>query len=120
MVSTNGYEQILIVLYKDIIIKEKIPGCYVIMNNKIYDNYKEVFFSIKNILTQNDLYSLNIETITTDSEKALIKAIYNIFPKIKHFNCYYHYKQDLIRNFKKAGLYKKNLNMEKIMNVKLS
>ena len=104
----NGYEQILIVLYKDIIIKEKIPGCYVIMNNKRYDNYKEVFISIKNILTQNELYSLNIETITTDSEKALIKAIYNIFPKIKHFNCYYHYKQDLIRNFKKAGLYKKN------------
>ena len=87
------------------------------MNNKRYDNYKEVFFSIKNIITQNDLYSLNIETITTDSEKALIKAIYNIFPKIKHFNCYYHYKQDLIRNFKKAGLYKKNLKIEKIMNV---
>ena len=28
----NGYKQILIILYKDI--KEKIPGCFFVMNNK--------------------------------------------------------------------------------------
>ena len=39
----NGYEQILIILYKDIITKEKIPGCYIIMNNKRYDIYKDIF-----------------------------------------------------------------------------
>ena len=33
----NGYKQILIILYKDIIIKEKISGYFVIMNNKQYN-----------------------------------------------------------------------------------
>ena len=103
----NGFEQILIVLYKDIITKEKIPGCYIIMNNKKFEIYKEIMFSLKNILTQNGIYELEIETITTDAELALIKAINHIFPKIKHFNCYFHYKQDLIRKFKKEKLYKK-------------
>ena len=56
------------------------------------------------------MYQFEIETVTTDSELALIKAIKTIFPKIKHFNCYFHYKQDLIRRFKKEGLYKRKQN----------
>ena len=106
----NGFEQILIILYKDIITKEKIPGCYIIMNNKKYEIYKEIFLSLKNIITQNQLYTFEIETISTYQELALIKAIKNIFPKTKHFNCYFHYKQDLIRRLKKAGLYKRKTN----------
>ena len=38
----NEFEQILIILYKDVITMEKIPGCYIIMNNKKYEIYKEV------------------------------------------------------------------------------
>ena len=38
----NGYEQILIILYKDVITKEKIPGCYIFLNNKRYEINKEV------------------------------------------------------------------------------
>ena len=73
------------------------------MNNKKYELYKEIFRSFYNIITQNNLYEINIESITTDSEIALIKAIHNIFPGIKHFNCYFHYKQDLLRKMKKYG-----------------
>ena len=58
-------------------------------------------------MTQNGNYELELETITTDAEFALIKAINNIFPKVNHFNCFFHYKQDLIRKFRKEGLYKK-------------
>ena len=50
---------------------------------------------------------MEFESITKDAELASIKAINEVFPKIKHFNCYFHYKQDLIRRFKKEGLYKK-------------
>ena len=77
------------------------------MNNKRYDIYKDIFLSFKNIISQNQLYQLEFESITTDAELALIKAINEVFPKVKHFNCYFHYKQDLIRRFKKEGLYKK-------------
>ena len=40
---------------------------------------------------------INIESITSDVELALIKSIHEIFPGIRHFNCYFHYKQDLIK-----------------------
>ena len=55
------------------------------MNNKKYEIYKEIFLTIRNIITQNNVYQFEIETVTTDSELALIKAIKTVFPKIKHF-----------------------------------
>ena len=113
----NGYEQILIILYKDIITKEKIPGCYIIMNNKKYEIYKEIFLALINILTQNHIYNLDFETITTDVELALIKAVNAAFPMVRHFNCYFHYKQDLIRKFKKAYI-RENPKKKKLMRVK--
>ena len=36
----DGFVQILIILYKDIITNEKLPGCFIIMNNKKYTLYK--------------------------------------------------------------------------------
>ena len=45
--------------------------------------------SFKIILTKNRYYELELETITTDSEIALIKTINHIFPKINHFNCFF-------------------------------
>ena len=63
--------------------------------------------SFKNILTQKGNYELEIETITTDAEIVLIKAINHIFPKIKHFNCFFHYKQEFIKNSEKKEYVKK-------------
>ena len=70
-----GFSQCLILLYKDIITGEKYPGIYTVMNKKNYIIYKLVLESINNILTQDKLYNLEIETITTDAEAALLKAI---------------------------------------------
>ena len=39
--------------------------------------------------------------------KILINAIDKIFPNIKRINCFFHFKQDLIRNIKSYGLYNK-------------
>ena len=88
------------------------------MNNKKYEIYKEIFLALINILTQNHIYNLDFETITTDAELALIKAINFSFPMVRHFNCYFHYKQDLIRRFKKEGLYMRKSKMKKLMRVK--
>ena len=108
----NGFQQILIIQYKDIIIKEKIVGAYLIMNNKKFSLYYEVLNAFKNIITQNGKYKLNIKSITSDAEKALIKAIKKIFPNILHFNCYFHYKKDIKDYLKCLGFTKKkNLNL---------
>jgi hypothetical protein len=40
------------------------------------------FKSVKNILTQNNIYKLQIITITTDTEPTLINAINNNFGMI--------------------------------------
>lgn len=105
----NGYAQILIILYKDKIINEKIPGCYIITNNKTFDIYLEVLNSFNNIITQNGIFDFNLSSITTDNEIALTNAIKIAFPNVKLFYCYFHYKQNLVENLRKRGLLKKKI-----------
>ena len=97
--------QILIFMYKDKITELKIPGLYVLMNGKFKRFYEIIFENIINIITQNNLYKLNINTIVADAEKALIKVIKNYFPISKLVICYFHYKQNIIQNIRKYGLY---------------
>ena len=52
------------------------------MSNKTEIMYNMVFLSIKKIITQNNLYKLNIVTISTDQEAALINAINYTFENI--------------------------------------
>ena len=101
------YEQILIFMYKDIIIYENIVGIYVLMNRKNNLIYEKLFESIYTIVTDNNKINCNVSYIITDNELALMNNIKKIFPKVRHFSCYYHYKKDLLLNIKKYGLYKK-------------
>ena len=57
------------------------------MSNKTEILYNMVFKSVKNILTQNNIYKLQIITITTDTETALINAINNNFDNIHRIGC---------------------------------
>ena len=91
----GNFCQILIIEYKDIILNEKIPGAYIITNNKKYKLYNEILKSFKNIINQNGEYKIQFISITTDDEKALVKAVKNIFPNVIHINCFFHYKKDL-------------------------
>ena len=52
-----------------------------------------VFKSVKNLLTQNNIYKLQIITITTDTEPTLINAINNNFGMINRIGCWFHLKQ---------------------------
>ena len=69
--------------------------------------YDLAFKSVKRILTQNGLYQLNTKTITTDTEPALINAINAIFNDAQRIGCWFHLKQDLIRNARTMGLLNK-------------
>ena len=93
-------------MYKDLITENKNPELYILMNGK-YQKFYEIFFSIIiNILTQENKYILNIETIVADDEKALVNVIKNSFPCSRLINCFFYYKQDLLLNIRKYGLYK--------------
>ena len=74
------------------------------MSNKTEILYDIVFKSVKRILTQNNIFNLEIQTITTDTENALINAINNNFKNIQRLGCWFHLKQDLLREAKILGL----------------
>ena len=100
----DKYSQLLIIIFKDIIISEYLPAFFILMSNKTEILYNQIFCSVKRILTQNNIYNLNIETITTDSEIGLINAINNNFPNSQRIGCLFHLKQDLMREAKTLGL----------------
>ena len=75
------------------------------MTNKTEILYDLIFKSVKRIITQQNIYSLNILTITTDTEIALINAVNNNFPNVTRIGCWFHLNQDLIREAKIMGLF---------------
>ena len=66
--------------------------------------YSIVLKSIKNLLTQQGCYELSLETITMDSEIALINSVNCVFNKVQRIGCWFHMKQDLIRQARIQGL----------------
>ena len=62
------------------------------MSNRTEILYNMAFKSVKNILTQNNIYKLEIKTITTDTEIALINAINDSFDNIQRLGCWFHLK----------------------------
>ena len=53
----------MIIIFKDIINHEYLPGIYILLSNKTEMLYDLAFKSIKRKLTQNSLYKLNIQAI---------------------------------------------------------
>ena len=102
------FKQLLIVMCMDLITKINIPALYILMNGKTEKHYDLVFESIYNIITQYRAIDIEIETIITDTEPALINIVKKFFPNSKRIACFFHYKQDLIRNIRLYCLYKKD------------
>ena len=106
------FSQLLIIIFKDIITSNYYPSFFCLMSIKTEEMYDLVFKSIKRILTQQNIIKLDISTITTDSELALINSIENNFENSKRLGCWFHLNQDLIREAKIMGLFnKKNKNI---------
>ena len=79
------------------------------MRNKTEILYDLIFKSVIRIISQQNVYTLNILTITTDTEIALINAVNNNFPKVTRIGCWFHLNQDLIREAKIMGLFNKKI-----------
>jgi len=75
------------------------------MSNRYEELYNIVLQSIKTILTQYDIINLNIETITSDSEKALVNSLNNNFDDFQRVSCWFHMKQNIIKNAKQNGFF---------------
>ena len=103
-----NFAQLLIILFKDSIISQYIPCFYILMSNKTEILYDLIFKSIIRILTQNNLYHIKFETITTDTEIALINAIKINFENSTRLACWFHLKQNLLNQAKTCGLLNKN------------
>lgn len=97
-------------MYKDTITELKIPVLYIIMNSKKEDLYNLFLESIYRLLSNNNQLNLELKTIVTDQEQALINNIKKFFPKIQRISCSFHYKQDILRNMRIYGLLKKKEN----------
>ena len=103
----KDFSELMIIIFKDIIIHEYIPCFYILLSNKSEMLYDLAFKSVKRIITQNGLHQINIQTITTDSEASLINAINANFNETQRIGCWFHLKQDLIRNARIMGLLNK-------------
>ena len=97
----------MIIIVKDIIIHDYFHGFYILLSNKSEMLYDLAFKSLKRLLTQNGLYQLNIKTITTDTEVALINSINANFNDSQRIGNWFHLKQNSIRNARIMGLLNK-------------
>ena len=104
----KGMCQILIFMFKDSLTKEKIPGLFVVTNNKTEELYASLLHKIKLILTQNNIYKLGFQYIISDNEIALINSINSVFPEIRRISCFFHYAQNIRKNLSKYGFLKKD------------
>jgi len=60
-----GIIKIIIIMFKDVICKEKISGMFIVSINKLEETYLKIFNSVYNILTQNGNYDIKIKYIVT-------------------------------------------------------
>ena len=93
----------LIIIFKDIITSEYYPGFYILMSNKTEILYDLVFKAVIRLITQQNIFKLEFQTITTDTENALINAVTNNFPEVHRLGCWFHLNQDLIREARTMG-----------------
>jgi len=103
-----GYTQMLIFMYKDIITELKVSGIYILLNSKKEYIYDLIFQSLLKIIFKNKMENIKFETIVTDQEIALINIVKKYFPKAKKIAFLFDFKQDILRNLKSYGLYKKD------------
>ena len=62
-------------MYKDILTDLKIPGIYILLNNKTQRLYNLAFERLINILSENITYDLDIKSIITYSETLFFKTV---------------------------------------------
>ena len=103
--STKEFYQILILMYYDENSCKKVPGSYILINNKLFKGYTIALNAFKRILTGEDKIPINLYSITTDFEVSLIEEVQNVFPKSRIVGCMFHYIKQLRLLLSKYGLF---------------
>ena len=75
------------------------------MLNKTEILYDLVFKAVIRLIMYQNIFKLEFQTITTDTEIALINAVTNHFPEVHCLGCWFHLNQDLIREASTMGLF---------------
>ena len=95
-IETKEYYQLCIIIYFDETANKKIPGDFLLLNNKFENSYILALSSIKNLLTINDTINISLESITCDFEKALLNSINKVFVNVRIICCLFHF----VKNYK--------------------
>lgn len=114
-ITTKDYYQLIVIMYYDTNANKKIPGCYILINNKSKQGYLKAFSAFKRLLTIENTIEINIKSITSDFEEALMNAINESFPKIRKVGCLFHYIKQLRLNMNKKGLINENFNHKEFL-----
>lgn len=75
------------------------------MNNKSQISYKIVLNKLYNLITYHNKINLKVSSISTNFELALINATKNVFKKVRHVGCLFHFIKNIGLNLSKLGLF---------------
>ena len=111
--APKGYYQIMNILAKPQDYNHVIPVFLVLMSNKSFYSYINIFSDIKlNLLIKKLNINWNSIYFIHDFEKGLVKAIEEYFPESKSIGCFYHYCKSLWVYAKKHQCFKKKYSKE--------
>ena len=91
----DGFNQLIVILYRDEISGVRYPGLFALINNRKYEGYKFLFEKIKFLLTIEYSGNLNFISYSIDFEKSIINSTANVFTNIRQVGCFYHYCRNL-------------------------
>ena len=104
------FTQTIIIMHYDLIIYKFIPSVFILINNKSYNGYKNVFSDILDyikIYKKEVNTNLNWRYFTTDFEPALIKTFKDIFNDtcitLQHHGCYFHFLKNIRKKLISKG-----------------
>ena len=108
--APKNFYQIMNILIKPADYDHIIPIIHVLMSNKSYYSYINIFSDIKlNLFIKKININWEKMYFIHDFEKGLVKAIGEYFPKSKSIGCYYHYCKSLWVYAKKHQCFQKKI-----------
>ena len=99
-----GYRQLINIATLDKITGDIIPVCWILSPSKDYQCYKYCLYHFKELVTRSDRLKWTLKYATSDFESGLMKALTEIFPKVRIIGCLFHFKQALWRAAGHMGL----------------
>ena len=74
-ITTKEYYQLLVIMYYDKSSNKKIPGFYILINNKYTSGYIKALEAFKRLISLANSKNFKIKSVTRDFEEALLNAI---------------------------------------------